>query len=752
MNEDASMHWKSIKPWVGSGTLFLDRGKRNNIKEETGVSDDAYSDDIELQPGPRDPTVLYLQAEHRSTNVWNVGGGDSQRSRVRCKFPALHPRMVPILRNLRFDGVARLADGNVITGSTRVEGAEGGWNDDELVRYTQAYLLQLLGGVLFTDHQDSQVHWCVLLVQLWAWTRLPTLAPVPSPPPLDIWGDHKGPYGLRWSGPKSFADVSSHVISIFDRISAIARGDVVGGSNNLIDSIANHGRRVLEYQYSRGLFQDFPVDVRRTREETLRGKTKKVGHKGGRGGINAPKRRKLDIDNEAGDHVHEDVHLGDEDHLVEGGGQDFADFVASGTSTHDLDEVPNVDLSAPCPHPTFDCIDSELPPPQQHRATTIVRPSPSSYVPSFRLLASNDFLTPHEQPPVEDNVEEHPELLTHCDTTIQLSQSASVPTFRLLASNDFLTPPSNMTSNHRKNLDGNKHQRKSLYKQKPPAEGIIEEQPVVEQLQTPIEEQEEVAHEAHPMKLRTRNRHPPKCGTDAGDHVHEDVHLGDEDHLVKGGGQDFADFVVGGTSTHDLDEVPNVDLSALCPHPTFDCIDSEFPPPQQHRATTIVRPSPSSYVPNFRLLASNDFLTPHEQPPVEDNVEEHPELQTHRDTTIQLSQSAYVPTFRLLASNDFLTPPLVEQHDQQSSEEPRRQQAPAEEFVQEKPPAEGIIEEQPVVEQLQTPIEEQEEVAHEAHPMKLRTRNRHPPKCGTDGIKKAPEVKQHYERIRKKHA
>ncbi|KAK1382584.1 hypothetical protein POM88_020319 [Heracleum sosnowskyi] len=227
------------------------------------VSDDAYSDDIELQPGPRDPFVLNLQVEHRSTNAWNVGGGDIQRSRVRY--------------------------GNVITGSTRAEGVEGGWSkltnemfgsppgralnygrlklswldsvvpevlpndadDDELVRYTQAYLLQLFGGVLFTDHQGSQVHcmcipllqnlshcetlsWgsgvlaylyrglcksckigveeiagCVLLVKLWAWTRLPTLAPIPSPPPLDIWGDHKGPYGLRWSGPKSFANLFS---------------------------------------------------------------------------------------------------------------------------------------------------------------------------------------------------------------------------------------------------------------------------------------------------------------------------------------------------------------------------------------------------------------------------------------------------------------------------------------------------------------------------------------------------------------
>ncbi|XP_074364215.1 serine/threonine-protein phosphatase 7 long form homolog [Apium graveolens] len=186
-------------------------------------------------------------------------------------------------------------DGNVITGSTHAEGVEGGWRDlirnmfgtspdpvksrsmvgarlklswldsvvpkvladdadeRELVRYTQAYLQQSLGGVLFTDHQGSQVHcmfipllqnldhcatlsWgsgvlaylyrelcksckigveemagCVLLVQLWAWTRLPTLAPVPSKSPLDVWGDIAGPYGFRWCVPKSFADVTSHV-------------------------------------------------------------------------------------------------------------------------------------------------------------------------------------------------------------------------------------------------------------------------------------------------------------------------------------------------------------------------------------------------------------------------------------------------------------------------------------------------------------------------------------------------------------
>ncbi|KAK1396353.1 hypothetical protein POM88_006216 [Heracleum sosnowskyi] len=100
-----------------------------HIRIDSNVSDDAYSYDFQLRPGPRDPYVLHLQAEHMSTHVWNVGGGDNQRSRVHCKFPALHRRMVPILIKLRFNGVARLTDGNVVTGFTRAEGTEGGWRD-----------------------------------------------------------------------------------------------------------------------------------------------------------------------------------------------------------------------------------------------------------------------------------------------------------------------------------------------------------------------------------------------------------------------------------------------------------------------------------------------------------------------------------------------------------------------------------------------------------------------------------------------
>lgn len=299
------------------------------------------NDEMSMDPGPRDPSILHLQSKHRSNAIWKVGGGDCQRSRKgdpnQARFPKVHERMIPILLDLRFDGISRLSsidldwglitaliehwrpethtfhlpvgecsitlqdvnvllglriDGDAVTGGTQVN---GGWaslvkqifgidpgkslsgaqlrlscltenfqsirddaSDVELIRYTQSYLLQLFAGVLFTDHSGGQIHcmylpsiqdfgrcrtlaWgsavlaflyrdlckacrigvkenagCLILLQLWAWTRLPTLAPVPRGPSLDnavIWGDQPGPYGLRWCSHLSFTDTTSHALS-----------------------------------------------------------------------------------------------------------------------------------------------------------------------------------------------------------------------------------------------------------------------------------------------------------------------------------------------------------------------------------------------------------------------------------------------------------------------------------------------------------------------------------------------------------
>lgn len=76
------------------------------------IMDDINVDSFELKPGPKDTFVLHLQAEHRLSAIWNVGGGDVLRSRVRNpsnnRFPSLHRHMVPLLRDVSFDGVARL--------------------------------------------------------------------------------------------------------------------------------------------------------------------------------------------------------------------------------------------------------------------------------------------------------------------------------------------------------------------------------------------------------------------------------------------------------------------------------------------------------------------------------------------------------------------------------------------------------------------------------------------------------------------
>lgn len=129
-------------------------------------------------------------------------------------------------------------------------------SEEQLRRYTQSYILQLIAGVLFTDHSGGLVHcmyipliedfghckklaWgaamlaylfrelckscrigveemagCVLLLQLWAWSRLPFLALIPHGPSLDnlLWGDRVGPYGIKWCCHLKFTDTSSHVL------------------------------------------------------------------------------------------------------------------------------------------------------------------------------------------------------------------------------------------------------------------------------------------------------------------------------------------------------------------------------------------------------------------------------------------------------------------------------------------------------------------------------------------------------------
>ncbi|KAK7308006.1 hypothetical protein VNO77_41554 [Canavalia gladiata] len=56
-------------------------------------------------------------------------------------------------------------------------------NEEQLNRFTRAYMLRLIGGVLFCDHSSSR---------LWAWERFPKLSPGRFP-----YEDHTLPLGAR---------------------------------------------------------------------------------------------------------------------------------------------------------------------------------------------------------------------------------------------------------------------------------------------------------------------------------------------------------------------------------------------------------------------------------------------------------------------------------------------------------------------------------------------------------------------------
>ena len=70
------------------------------------------SDLQDINPGPIDGSLLHLQREHRSGEIWRIGGGDSMR--VRRRNPnqfefVLDQRMIPYLQSSGFYDVARVS-------------------------------------------------------------------------------------------------------------------------------------------------------------------------------------------------------------------------------------------------------------------------------------------------------------------------------------------------------------------------------------------------------------------------------------------------------------------------------------------------------------------------------------------------------------------------------------------------------------------------------------------------------------------
>lgn len=81
-------------------------------------------------------------------------------------------------------------------------------------------------------------------------------------------------------------------IDLLDHIAVIARGEIDGTNEDII-FLCDHGKKVAEDAFNHGVFRDFAVDGRREKEVSKRSKPKKVGHKGGHEGTNAPRKETL---------------------------------------------------------------------------------------------------------------------------------------------------------------------------------------------------------------------------------------------------------------------------------------------------------------------------------------------------------------------------------------------------------------------------------------------------------------------------
>ncbi|XP_074342493.1 serine/threonine-protein phosphatase 7 long form homolog [Apium graveolens] len=114
---------------------------------------------------------------------------------------------------------------------------------DDIRFQVLCYLVHLVGGVLFTDHSEvssvaieksvtelckkrkkdvDEVAGCLLLLQLWAWERLPTLAPINTSVPLfdaRFWeGQLAAPRGLRWLYGHSYTSTGGRSLPVIRKL------------------------------------------------------------------------------------------------------------------------------------------------------------------------------------------------------------------------------------------------------------------------------------------------------------------------------------------------------------------------------------------------------------------------------------------------------------------------------------------------------------------------------------------------------
>ncbi|XP_057543832.1 serine/threonine-protein phosphatase 7 long form homolog [Amaranthus tricolor] len=114
-------------------------------------------------PGPLDPSVLTMQASHRSSVLWDVKVSDTET--IYTRHPdsapwAIDARIVPYLQLARLHDFHLIATCHVhrCTPVRKLARQSPKSADDATVeRYARAYLLYLIGAVLFSDKTGNRV-------------------------------------------------------------------------------------------------------------------------------------------------------------------------------------------------------------------------------------------------------------------------------------------------------------------------------------------------------------------------------------------------------------------------------------------------------------------------------------------------------------------------------------------------------------------------------------------------------------------
>uniref|UniRef100_A0A2N9GQZ4 Aminotransferase-like plant mobile domain-containing protein n=1 Tax=Fagus sylvatica TaxID=28930 RepID=A0A2N9GQZ4_FAGSY len=190
-------------------------------------------DDLDIIPGPIDASILTLQANHRSTDIWNDNMDGKLILHCHCREAVLISALVERWRpethtfHLPFGEMTiTLQDMEVMLGLPVDDKLDG-------CRLSMTWLSEQF--CVLPDDADEvivqrqlcnaakaktkDIGGALILVQLWAWSRFPHMTPeIVSIQPIEYGVDAagqplpQGPYGIRWCNVKCEKDVSTHVL------------------------------------------------------------------------------------------------------------------------------------------------------------------------------------------------------------------------------------------------------------------------------------------------------------------------------------------------------------------------------------------------------------------------------------------------------------------------------------------------------------------------------------------------------------